>query len=1145
MPATKIRGKSAILVNSTPTSQTLLKIESVVPKIGCRSSKFNKRSHSTLSVALVKKFTESRTGQVANEFQEKTSHGVSWMQTQNGVCKIRRTDHDKIKLPDRINLDRRGLTMIPLIENEPNLRLLSLQHNLINVFHVPQVTTTEDIKQDTLIDTPETIKSNQGKIPSPTQNQPPPPTSLTAGPSTVKLVNRQQLQLSQRSVRSLMPTNPTPLINSMRNTLGNYYTCSTGISTPNSVSPLVQKSILLSVNQKNILKRSNSFMTSTPLLNKASIMEKNSAGKGQILSVPTTESTRQESAIGANDSFPVSKTNIPPVSERMDMSSFSVCLQNLVFLDLYDNQIDKITNLDGLRSLTVLLLGKNRIQDISGIVSLRNTLRVLDLHGNKISNISQKICRLQELKSLNLAGNQLRHIGGNDFAGLFNLKELNLKRNRIKRISGFDDLRSLERLWLCHNDLQRVEEMSSIAKAVNLKEVTIENNPVSLAGDCVSFLVSYLPYLISLSQMQVTEQVRRAAMAWRKNKETSDSNYISISSDVGQSIRREEVISNARTNWELLRSQQTNINRMAKKTHGNTNLTHNQLIMSSKDPEVDSNTSENVASKKTSRLKSTVGQKREKKNTQSSPPQENSLFTADTHSEDFFRLPPILAPFLDNTCTSQKTSSGSSLGPNIDSCSSYFSSDDEADIQIKQTKNIHRDVRDFCEKGEKTSNVEKDVVTRVDKMNDEEDLRIESPVTTKEVAQNTIPPQESSVLSGEESTIRPLQVHPVGQQINDKKSTPDEIDKSPLPDDVNQSDSKSNLSTTSFKSDTSVITNSSDDHHRVTKMKSANPPRKYFQGTSIRAQTAKNSCLINATNGTGASSNLSNTSAKSNRTATDREREQGGDYLIEICGRYLNVYGVGALKFIDKQWNMQKANDVHTVKFSYVNFNNISIMLNKVKARFPNAENFIFRETNINCLGQLNALAEIQGINSLIIDPEGNTICTKNWRCYAIYRLSHWGLKQINGTDVTADEISTAELAYSGLSDLVLWSLPESLLTPLLTRLRLDETCLASKKSAKEWLMQADASLKSVVGKEALQWRRNNASFQEETAVRQKGRLYFSIMMENTCNAVEKLHKLERVWPVMLVDMIRSTLIDYSQIENYVRSIMSDILKNP
>lgn len=69
-------------------------------------------------------------------------------------------------------------------------------------------------------------------------------------------------------------------------------------------------------------------------------------------------------------------------------------------------------------------------------------------------------------------------------------------------------------------------------------------------------------------------------------------------------------------------------------------------------------------------------------------------------------------------------------------------------------------------------------------------------------------------------------------------------------------------------------------------------------------------------------------------------------------------------------------------------------------SRFPNADNFVFKETNITCLGQLNAISEIQGLVSLTIDSEGNAITDKNWQSYAIYRLAHWGLKFINEKEV-------------------------------------------------------------------------------------------------------------------------------------------------
>jgi leucine-rich repeat-containing protein 49 len=197
--------------------------------------------------------------------------------------------------------------------------------------------------------------------------------------------------------------------------------------------------------------------------------------------------------------------------------------------------------------------------------------------------------------------------------------------------------------------------------------------------------------------------------------------------------------------------------------------------------------------------------------------------------------------------------------------------------------------------------------------------------------------------------------------------------------------------------------------------------------------------------------------------------------LIEICGRYLNVYGQCALRFIDRPWNSSKANDVNTVKFNYVNFNGITGILNKLKMRFPNVDHFSFKETNIHCLGQINALAEVQGLISLYIDPEGNPIMHKKWRSYAIYRLSHWGLSVINEAEVTEEEVKRANEEYQSLSDLVLWSLPDVLLQPLLVRLRLDVSYGVSEQNAKKWLLSADPDLKSVVSKEALQWKKGCA----------------------------------------------------------------------
>ncbi len=60
----------------------------------------------------------------------------------------------------------------------------------------------------------------------------------------------------------------------------------------------------------------------------------------------------------------------------------------LVFLDLYHNRLDAVSNLEPLVNLRVLMLGKNRIRRIEGLARC-GRLSVLDLHGNRITQVSK------------------------------------------------------------------------------------------------------------------------------------------------------------------------------------------------------------------------------------------------------------------------------------------------------------------------------------------------------------------------------------------------------------------------------------------------------------------------------------------------------------------------------------------------------------------------------------------------------------------------------------------------------------------------------------------------------------------------------------------------------------------------------------
>lgn len=987
--SSKTRGRYENINSSLTTSiisqqqyvPSLLKIESVVPTRNQRSHHANKliyRSYSTLgNTTNTTNYKNVSKSKINTNLHRHKAHASKIEQpdtskdpvevngsqidnsiiVENGVYKIRRSVKERDKQPDRINLDRRGLSAIPLIESEPNLRLLSLQHNFINVFHVPVHDRINEGHEDVeKADTNNNVCRTDNETRSILSGH----TNITNG-NYSKLGNPNKPFLKQKSM-SRHQLNV--------NTVGK-------TASPTSF----QKSYLLQNKPASVLKKSNSLMINnyTPQASTPSATTNLMLFKNKLIATPSF-SHEANSTDSNNCALQIAAICSPVTVIR---SNFS----NLVFLDLYNNQIEKIDNLNGLKSLTVLLLGKNRISDISGIVALKQ-LRVLDLHGNKIANVSNKISQLQELKSLNLAGNLLTKIIQTDFAGLFCLKELNLKRNKIKKLSGFTDLTQLERLWLCNNELPSIEDMQSLAKSVNLKEITIENNPISLAGDCVSFLVSYLPLLVSLNQMQITEQVRRAANAWRKSKENSDKNYQHLTSDVCSNIRREEIISNARTNWELIRSQQSNIIngrnsrdiiKPAPKPN-NVSVTvpsqkyssssSNSTVSSSIQQENGMNRNNKVANGGNAK-KPTVDSLR-KINRSSS--QENtgsgSMFSEqDNEPDEYFHLPPILTPFLEP----QKNPSASSMRPNVDSGSSACSSDIEDKKSPKKKSSIPTTPPIFVSLPPSPF-----------------ELRITTDEDVGDKPTSYTPP-----LPCVEPDIFPIPVKaksPVPHIIEDEvKSKPKELKEKPtltIVDNFNgmslqpvaENNSKPSVKHSGYNSprvdqdmdklstltQNSTAKNSSDSINTIissvneaassnfsshSAKKQVHNKRHHMQ--LVRAQTARN-LSVNHTSHlqNQVPINQANNQAKlqQNSNKIDKDREQGGDFLVEICGRYLNVYGNGALKFVDKPWNVQKANDVHTVKFSYINFNSITPILCRIKPRFQNVEHYVFRGNIFNLL---------------------------------------------------------------------------------------------------------------------------------------------------------------------------------------------------
>lgn len=153
-------------------------------------------------------------------------------------------------------------------------------------------------------------------------------------------------------------------------------------------------------------------------------------------------------------------------------------LPNLVFLDLYSNKVNRVLDMHHVPLLRVLMLGKNCLTCVEGLEPLAR-LDVLDLHNNEVSSL-RGFASLPSLRILNLAGNKVASLAPG-LHQLTSLTELNLRRNSIRAVDGGKAGRTLvppalQRLFLSHNCIERLDDLSDLRTLTNLKELTVEGN---------------------------------------------------------------------------------------------------------------------------------------------------------------------------------------------------------------------------------------------------------------------------------------------------------------------------------------------------------------------------------------------------------------------------------------------------------------------------------------------------------------------------------------------------------------------------------------------------------------------------------------------------------------------------------------------
>ncbi|KAL6202602.1 hypothetical protein ACLB2K_026310 [Fragaria x ananassa] len=194
--------------------------------------------------------------------------------------------------------------------------------------------------------------------------------------------------------------------------------------------------------------------------------------------------------------------------ERLDLSSNTLtsleglksCV-NLKWLCVSQNKLQSLKGIEGLSKLTVLNAGKNKLTVMDQVKSIVS-LRALILNDNEIASI----CRLEQMKELNtlvsgsitklsLSHCQLQSLESS-LKSCVELKELRLAHNAIEGLPAeLAQNKRLQNLDLGNNVITRWSELKVLDALVNLKNLSLQGNPVAEKDKLAKKIKKMLPNL--------------------------------------------------------------------------------------------------------------------------------------------------------------------------------------------------------------------------------------------------------------------------------------------------------------------------------------------------------------------------------------------------------------------------------------------------------------------------------------------------------------------------------------------------------------------------------------------------------------------------------------------------------------------------
>nr|XP_010953624.1 leucine-rich repeat-containing protein 49 isoform X1 [Camelus bactrianus] len=274
-------------------------------------------------------------------------------------------------------------------------------------------------------------------------------------------------------------------------------------------------------------------------------------------------------------------------------------------------------------------------------------------------------------------------------------------------------------------------------------------------------------------------------------------------------------------------------------------------------------------------------------------------------------------------------------------------------------------------------------------------------------------------------------------------------------------------------------------------------------------------------------------------------------HLVEVDGDTLSLYGSGALECLDRNWSVQTAGMVTTVSFTFIEFDEIVQVLPKLKLKFPNSLHLKFKETNLVMLQQFNALAQLRRVDQLTVDPQGNPVVNFIlWKYYVLFRLSHFSMQKINGTEVTQNDMIMAERLFGILAHVASSELPPYRLISVLGDARKKQfQCLLETKGRKPGIVsEENDNSKRLAGENtnraALHYTTRDLYHEKLEEIKEKKKfckMYIEDLVKEATEINMKNEALQKLWPQMFIELVRDAVIEVRNKNSYMKLCLQHI----